>query len=210
MDPRPCTFAAESRFRKGNSSARPIRTGSYDFGWSAGRAERERAAHPDQSATQQLRAAPWRPAPDRRATPHREPSSSMISKTPCSTARERMMSMPSSSASSITSATHSRTCSAVSGFQVRTSSRANVDREVGAVICHHLLDSAGLESTYWNPRSRADIENMIRGIQFLERLDEDLDQQQFVLTRDGRLWIARGLQARSRNSRLDSNSDRQP
>ncbi len=94
--------------------------------------------------------------------------------------------------------------------------RSRVEAEVGAVLCHHLLDAAGIESTYWTPRNRAHIENIIHRIQILQQLDEDIENQHFVLfwdghhyrfrpsatfggyqfgeqpLKDGSLWIARG------------------
>ena len=70
----------------------------------------------------------------------------------------------------------------------RELSGTRVKAQVGSLLSQHLLDAAGIKSTYWTPKSRDHIAKIIRRLQALQHLDDDLDKQQFVLFWDGRRY----------------------
>jgi len=96
------------------------RMGWTCFAGSEARTTRAHVVGPDLDGIQSPRGALWRRAPSLLTRLHRVVGSSSRSRTSCSTARGRIKSRTSWSASSITSATRSRTCAAVSGFHSRS------------------------------------------------------------------------------------------
>ena len=63
--------------------------------------------------------------------------------------------------------------------------RCTLNGEIGSILSTRILEGAGLDGDFWDPQKRKYVADVIQRLEFLEKLDISMYDQQFVLYWDG-------------------------